>query len=288
MAVVTPRAIFKGVLKVSMAAIPIAVMKGTESADRDTTLHQIHIGCGGAVGRQNICKKDGTVVESADIGRAVNGVPVDEALLDSFKVESDKAIDVKEFVPLASIDLRLFDEPRYIVPEKGGADALRAFADTMLARAEAGKPVAAVGKIAEKERERVVALYVIPVDEREDKPAMVLHMLRWPEAVRDATFSGEAISEGRDVTEQLRGGVNALIDAMSTEAFDPASYVDEKGRARTEALAAIAAGGTVQPGREPSAPTASVDLMAALKASIEAATPKVSETKPKAKAKSKN
>lgn len=276
MAVSAPRAIFTGVLKVSMAAIPIKVAKGTESADKETTLHQMHRGsCGGAVGRQNICKSCGDVVQSADIGRGVNGVPVDDDLLDSFKVTSDKAIEVTEFVPLASIDRRLFDEPRYVMPDKGGADALRAFSDTMLDRSIKGQPVAAIGKVAEREREKVVALYAIPIGEdRTEQSVLVLHVLRWPDDVRDASPIAELTAAGKPVTEQLKGGVNALIDQMLVEAFDPTAYVDEKGIARTEALRAIAEGGTPAPGAEPNVPTASADLMAALRASIEATAPK--------------
>lgn len=285
MATSAPRAVFTGVLQVSMAAIPVKVAKGTESPDKATTLHQVHRGeCGGAVGRQNICKVCSEVVTAENIGRAVNGVAVNDDLLDSFKVSSDKAISVTEFVPLESIDRRLFDEPRYVFPDKGGADALRAFADTMLERGIAGNPVAAIGKVAEREHEKVVALYAIPIgDDREEKAALVLHVLRWPEDVRDASPIADLTAAGRPVSDQLKGGVNALIDQMLVERFDPASYVDEKGRARDEALRAIAEGGTPAPGAEPNTPLASVDLMAALQASIDATAPKVAAPKAKAK-----
>jgi DNA end-binding protein Ku len=287
MAVAAPRAVFTGVLKVSMAAVPVKVCKGTESPDKETALHQIHRGaCNGAVGRQNVCKACGEVVSNGDIGRAVNGVPVDDALLDSFKVATDKAIEVTEFVPLDSIDRRLFDEPRYVYPDKGGADALRAFADTMLERGIKGEAVAAIGKVAEREHEKVVALYAIPIgEERAEKAALVLHVLRWPEEVRDASPVAELVGEGKAPTEQLKGGVNALIDNMLNETFDPSAHVDEKGRAREEALREIARGGTPVATAVPDAPLASADLMAALQASINAMAPKAKPSKPAKKTK---
>lgn len=278
------KAVASGVLTFGMAAIPVKVLKGTESIDRDTQIKQIHAGtCGGEVGRHNYCKKCSAQLEAENIGKAVQGVAFDEAILDTFKVESDKAIVVETFVPLNSIDRRLFDEPRYIVPDKAGHGPLRAFADTMLDRAE---PVAAIAKMAERETEKVVAIYAIAP--QQGKPAvLVAGVLRRPEAIRDASVLSAEMESGAAPSEPVKKMVNSLIDAMLEPFLDPSKYADKKAEARTKALREIAAGGKPTPTAlaEPKA-TPELDLLAALTASVAAkGGTKATEAKSKAKKK---
>lgn len=272
MAVAGYRALATMVLQFGVTAIPVKVIKGTESPDRATLVKQVHAGdCGGEVGRKNYCKACEEELEAADIGKAVSGVQFDEALLDEFKVPSDKAIVVDSFVPFNAIDPRLMDEPRYLVPDKGGHGPLRAFADTMLDRLLKGVPVAAIGKMAERDREKVVAIYVVAVGRQgEEKPALVAGLLRRPEDVRDATAIAAEVATATAPTPQVKNMVGALIDAMFEPILDVTKYTDEKAKAREELLKAIAAE-TERPApkavTEPRT-TGELDLMAALTASI--------------------
>lgn len=271
MATVPYKAVATAVLQFGITAIPVKVIKATESVDKETAVHNIHAGdCKGAVGRKDYCKVCDAILAADQIGKAVGGVPFDDAILDQFKVESDKAIRIDAFVPLNSIDLRLFSEPRYIVPDKSAHAALRAFADTMLDRADAGSPVAAVGKVAERETEKVIAIYAI-APKAGEAAVLVAGVLRRPETVRDATALAAEMGTGQVPTAQIKGMVNALIDAMTEPVFNATKYTDEKKALRDKALREIAAGQkpTANALAEPKA-TAPMDLMAALTASVAA------------------
>ncbi len=76
------------------------------------------------------------VVERADLVRGFQHakdqyVPVTEEELESLEAEANRSIDLKEFIPLASVDPVYFDDTHYLAADKGGEKPYRLLADAM-------------------------------------------------------------------------------------------------------------------------------------------------------------
>lgn len=257
------RATYSGMLQFGTVMAPVKIIKGTEDVN-SVKVNLMHKGCGGQVRAPKTCEKCDEVVSQADLGRMIDGKPIDDEVLDSFNVKSDKVIDVQTVVPFAEIDSRLFESPRFLVPDKGAETALRAVRDGL---ARMKKPHAGIGKIAKEDREVVVAIYV-------KDGALVIHDLRWPEEVRDAQPYAGTIDAGNAVNERLSKGVDTLLADM-VQHFDPAQYTDDKGRLRADVLRRIAAGQAVPVAPSVEAAQPVNDLASQIEAAVAKAKTKV-------------
>ena len=79
---------------------------------------------------QHYCPICNIVVERADLVRGFQHardqyVPITEEELESLEAEANKSIDLKEFVPLASVDPVYFENTHYLGADKGGEKPYR-------------------------------------------------------------------------------------------------------------------------------------------------------------------
>ncbi|HET8662155.1 MAG TPA: Ku protein, partial [Micromonosporaceae bacterium] len=167
------------------------------------------------------------------------------------------AIDVLEFVPAEQVDPILYAKAYYLEPE---GPATKPYVLLRDALTDADR--VAIVKVALRQREQLATLRV-----REG--VLVLNTMLWPDEVRtpDFTFLDEEISP-RPAELAMAG---SLIDSMTGE-FDPDQYTDDYRAALQEVIdAKISGREVVAPPEVEAAPTAAVDLMAALRASVERA-----------------
>src|SRR5262249_46301573 len=132
----------------------------------------------------------------------------------------------------------------------------------LLARAleESGK--VAVVKVALRQRESLAAVRV-------RDGVFVLETMLWPDEIRDAEFG--ILDEDVEVRAQELAMAGSLIESLSGE-FDPTAYHDSYREALEEVIEAKVAGQElVPPTAKPDEGAAVVDLMAALRASVDAA-----------------
>jgi DNA end-binding protein Ku len=98
---------------------------------------------------------------------------------------------------------------------------------------------------------------------------LVMHTMRWPDELRDGEFA--APSAEISITDAEMEMAKLLIGQL-VGPFDPAAYADSYREALMEVVNAKLAGVEMPESADTSAPVADVvDLMAALKASVEAA-----------------
>jgi DNA end-binding protein Ku len=76
------------------------------------------------------------VVERADLVRGFQHakdqyVPVTEEELESLEAEANRSIDLKEFIPFASVDPLYFEDTHYLAADKGGEKPYRLLAGAM-------------------------------------------------------------------------------------------------------------------------------------------------------------
>ena len=258
------RAYWQGQIRLALVSIPVEIYSATRSG-ATIAFHQIHEPSGKRVQYEKVVPGIGPVDRDEIIKgyeyKKGNYVLLDEDEIEAVKLESKKTLDLSQFVDADSIDPIYFDKPYYVVP----ADDLAEEAFIVLREALRRSKKIGIGQLAMRGREYVVSL----------KPCgrgMVLETLRYDDELNKAQSYFRTIGEAKP-DEDLLDLATTLIDKKSGE-FDASDfhnrYVDalkdlieqkikNKG-ARIE---------TPEENEKPMRGTNVVDLMAALKKSLD-------------------
>jgi DNA end-binding protein Ku len=254
------RAIWKGAVSFGLVTIPVKLYSATE--EKDVTFHQVRRSDGSRIKYKRVAAADGEEVAYGDIAKGYE-LPGGETVVltdEDFKdlpLTTSRAIDVLQFVPLEEVDPIYFSKSYYLEPEKMG---VKPYALLRGALEESGK--VAIVKVALRNRESLATLRV-------RDGVFVLETMLWPDEIRTPEFG--FLDEDVEVRSQELAMATSLIETMSGE-FDPTQYTDAYREALQSVIdAKIAGREVVKPeGEQPSSGTV-VDLMAALRASVEAA-----------------
>lgn len=253
------RPTWQGHLKLSLVTCPVAMYTATTKTN-DISFHLINPETNNRI-RMVPTDPDTGPVERRDL---VKGYEVskdeyvlfDDADFDKVKLESTRTISIDKFVDEHEIDRLYWDDPFYIVPEKGvGAEAFAVIREAMKS---AGK--IALGCLVLRGRERQLALEV------RDK-GLIAYTLRAHDEVRAADDYFDdipAVKADKDMVE-----IAARIIGQKEGDFDPADFTDRYDDALREMIKAKQKGGkNVVEAPEPD-DTNVIDLMAALRASLQ-------------------
>ena len=254
------RSIWKGSVSFGLVSIPVKLYSATE--ERDVSFHQVHREDGGRIRYKRVCQIDGEEVPYSDIAKGYE-LPSGEVVVltdDDFAdlpLTTSRSIDVLEFVPLEQVDPIYFAKSYYLEPEGAGAKPY-----VLLREALERSGRVALVKIALRQRETLATLRV-------RDGVFVLEMMLWPDEIREPSFG--FLDDDIDVREQELAMAQSLIDTLSGD-FQPEQYGDNYREALQALIEAKVAGREVVAPQEPAADTGTVvDLMAALRASVEAA-----------------
>jgi DNA end-binding protein Ku len=258
------RPFWKGYLKLSLVSCPIALYPASSSSER-VSFRQINKKTGHRLKQQLVDSVTGEVVESQDKGRGYQigkdeYLPVEDEELDNLALESTHTIDIEKLVPRSEIDERYLHSPYYLTPEdKVGQDAFAVIREAMKRKNMVG-----LGKVVISRRERIVML------EPFDKGLMAT-TLRYAYEVRDTKPYFEDIPSLKLPDEMVELAEHIL--ETKTGHLDPAEFEDRYETAVTEMLKQKQAG--LPPTKEaPTAPPPTVvNLMDALRRSIETGRP---------------
>ncbi len=255
------RSIWKGAISFGLVSIGVKLYSATE--ERSIAFHQVHRTDGGRIRYKRVCQTDEQEVQYGDIAKGYElssgemVVLTDDDLAD-LPLKSSRAIDVLTFVPLEQVDPIYFNKSYYLEPDKGAAKPYVLLRDTL-----EGSDRVAIVKIALRQRESLATLRV-----RDD--VIVLETMIWPDEVREADFG--FLDEGVKVRPQELAMADSLIESMAGD-FDPTQYHDEYREALEKVIEAKIEGHEVVEPADHEVPkqTGVVDLMAALRASVERA-----------------
>jgi DNA end-binding protein Ku len=205
-----------GVLSFGLVAIPVRIYTATKS--ENVSFHLLHKKCGSRVRNQHYCPVCNVVVEREDLVRGFQHakdqyVPISEEELESLAAEANRSIDLKEFIPLASVDPVYFENTHYLGADKGGEKPYRLLADAM---SKSGR--VAIAELVSRGKEQLVLI-------RPYKKGLVLHTMYYANEVRDfgQVPKGDTVNLSK---QELELGVG-LIDKLSAEEFHPENYKDE-------------------------------------------------------------
>ena len=252
------RPTWQGHLKLSLVTCPVALYTATSSANH-VSFHLINPETNNRI-RMVATDPDTGPVERSELVKGYE-VSKDEYVLfddedfDKVKLESTRTIDIGQFVDEDEIDRLYWDDPFYVVPEKGvGAEAFAVIRDSMKA---AGK--IAIGCLVLRNRERQIALEV-------RGKGLVAYTLRPHEEVRDVDDYFDDIPTVKADKDMV--DIATRIIAQKEADFDPSEFKDRYDEALKEMIKAKQKGGKgLVEAPEPD-DTNVVDLMAALRASL--------------------
>src|ERR1700689_3291747 len=114
-----PRAIWSGSISFGLVNVPVKLV--TATSPKDVRFHQLHSTDGGRINQKRVCSVDGEEVEFAEIAKGYEihrgqYVILDPEDLEALAPESNRSIDIQEFVDLAAIDPLYFDHSYYLMP----------------------------------------------------------------------------------------------------------------------------------------------------------------------------
>ena len=254
------RSIWKGAISFGLVTIPVKLYSATEQ--KDVSFHQVRRSDGSRIKYKRVAAADGEEVSYGDIAKGYELSSGETVVLtdEDFKdlpLTTNRAIDVLQFVPLEELDPIFFEKSYYLEPDKAGVKPYVLLRDAL---EQSGK--VAVVKVALRNRESLAALRV-----REG--VFVLETMLWPDEVRTPDFA--FLDEDVEVRPQELAMAGSLIDTLSGE-FDPSEYKDGYREALQAVIEAKVEGReVVQPTEAQPTSGTVVDLMAALRASVEAA-----------------
>jgi DNA end-binding protein Ku len=258
-----PRAIWRGAISFGMVSIPVKLFTATDS--KDIAFRQL---AAEDLGRVKMMRWSPTLDREVAFDELVKGyeyakdqyVIVDQEDFDSLPVPSKHTIQITAFVKADEIDPVYYERTYGLEPEEAGLKPFK-----LLLQAMEEKNLIAIGKLAIRQKEHLCAM-------RPHEDGIVIETLYYPDEIRD--LDTVDLSEV-EVSEEEMKMAYALID-MLEKPFDPGEYHDEYREALMGMIQAKLEGGEIV--REESAPAPqTVDLMAALKASIEATNARDSE-----------
>ena len=255
-----PRSNWKGYLKLSLVSASIAIYPATSSAEK-VRFNTLNRATGNRLKRQMIDSETGDVVESEDQvkGYAVGKdqyVVVEDEELASIAIDSTRTVDIERFVPKASIDDRYRDTPYYLAPEdQVGQEAFAVIRDAMKKKKMVG-----IARVVMARRERIMML------EPFGKGLMATTLL-YPYEIRSEESVFEEIPELK-LPDQMVGLAEEIIDRM-TGKFEPDKFEDRYENAMIELIRSKQAGLPAKVEKAPARAANVVNLMDALRRSVE-------------------
>ena len=262
------RTLWKGAVSFGLVNIPIKMYVATEN--KDLKFNYLHEKCMSPIQYRKYCPNCEREITPEEIVRGYeyqkgSYVIMNEEDLERIPLESTKTIDILDFVQLDQVDPVYFDKTYYLEPSPGGEKAY-----TLIIEAMKRTNKVAIAKVIIRTKQTLAVLRV------KDK-TLLMETIFYPDEIR----SPESLSSGVDVAKlhdnELKMAVN-LIENLSVD-FDPGKYEDDYRKALWELIEAKIVGREVSQVQKAENNNV-IDLMEALKASVDLARQNNKKTAP--------
>lgn len=256
-----PRSLWKGAVSFGLVTIPVKLYSATE--EKDVTFRQVHPADGGRIKYKRVCEVCGEEVPYAEIAKGYESadgrlVVLEASDFDDLPLPTAKQVEIVQFVDLGEIDPTAWNKAYFLEAEGPGAKPYVLLREALK---KSGK--VAVVKVALRSRESLALI-------RATDEVLMLHTLLWPDELREGAFAAPATE-----IKATKGEVDMakmFIDQL-TAPYDPDQFTDSYREALEKVVAAKLgeAPAPVAAEAEEAGAGDVVDLVAALKASVEAA-----------------
>jgi DNA end-binding protein Ku len=246
----------KSVITFGMVAIPIAMYTATQ--DNDIHFNQLHKEDNSRIRYKKTCAHCGKEIAAEDIVKGFEYdkdqyVVVTDEEIEKIKTEKEKSIQILHFAQLNQISPVYYDKTYQAAPEPGGEKPFELLRAALMAEQKI-----AIGKTVMGTRDTLMA--IIP---RED--GILISTMLYADEIKELQkrYDRPAVAEAELNMAKM------LINSMDTP-FDPSKYRDEY-QVKLRALIEAKISGREVVAAEAPAPGKVVDLMEALRASVEKA-----------------
>ncbi|WP_399933620.1 Ku protein [Streptomyces kanamyceticus] len=255
------RSIWSGVLTFGLVTVPVGLFTATE--DHTVHFHQLERGTGDRIRYKRINERTGEEVDSRDIVKGYDlgdgeYVVIEPEELDEIAPGKSKVVDMAGFVDLGQIEPVYFDRTYYVAPR--GKEYLKVYELLRAALEQANK--AGIATFTMRGKQYLTAL-------RAQENVLVMHTMRWADEVRDPRDEVENLPDRRQkVTSGELRTARQLIDALTVD-WNPEDYHDTFEERVKELVEAKREGKEIVGEAGPPEATNVIDLMSALKQSVE-------------------
>lgn len=249
--------VWKGSISFGLVNIPVRMFTATE--EKSVRFRQLHNECHTPIRYKRTCPNCEREIEKDDI---VKGYEIEEDRfviltdeeIEAAKPETQKAIDIVDFVDLSDIDPVYFNKTYYLSPQETGERAYSLLRQAMFDTNKIG-----IAQFTLRSKQSLAAVRVY--DE-----TLVLESIFYPDEVRSvAEIPG--LPKHVSLPDKELNMARQLIEQLVTP-FEPEKYEDEYRQSLLQVIEKKAAGEEVKeaPAEKPHKV---VDLMEALKASLD-------------------
>ena len=255
------RPYWKGQIRLALVSIPVEIYSATRSG-ATIAFNQIHEPTGKRIKYEKVVPGVGAVdpdeiVKGYEVSKG-SYVLLEEEELEAVKLESKKTLELTQFVDAHEIDPLYYEKPYYVVP----ADDLAEEAFVVLREALRDTKKVGLGQLAMRGREYVVSLKACG-------RGILLETLRYADEVVKAQGYFRDIPDAKPDADMMELA-EALIQKKASK-FDPSKFHDRYVDALKELIEKKRKGKKIEADDEelPKRGSNVIDLMAALKKSIE-------------------
>ncbi len=253
------RPIANGNISFGLVSIPVRLFSAARS--KSVSFNLLHEKDRSRIQQKIYCPVDDAIIDRSELvrgyeiekGRYV--IFTDEELKNLEASGDDHSIEITEFLPLSEVDPVYFEESFFLESDRGSGKAYRLLTDAM-----ASTERVALGRYTMRGKEHIVLL-------RPYAKGLMLHTLYYSDEVKAADEFDRSVNEPVKDTELTLA--KRLIDDLTQKKFDPAQYHDTYRERVVEAAQQKVAGEEVTAAPKAAPRGQVIDLMAALKASLE-------------------
>jgi DNA end-binding protein Ku len=211
------RATWKGFLKLALVSCPVKLYPAVTAAN-EIHFHNLNRRTHNRIALRPHEPESGDEVPKEQLVKGYEYekgqfVVLEKPELDAVKVESDKTIEMEEFVDAAEVDIIYYDRPYFVVPD--GAVAEKTY--RVIAEAIRRENKVGIGRVVMQARERIVAL-------APREAGLVMHVLRSKDDIVDETAFFADIGEG-ELDREMIELAEVIIEKKAGD-FDPARFTD--------------------------------------------------------------
>src|SRR5437868_1656465 len=248
--------VWTGYLTFGLISMPVRLFSGARS--NHVSFHMLHRDDHVRVKQQLVCPEEDKVIGRDEIVKGYEFrkgeyVIIEPEELKRIEPKTAKAMEILEFVKASEIDPIYFESSYYLMPEEAGQ---RPYA--LLVRALEESEYVAIAKLSMHNREYTVFL-------RPYENGLMLHTMYYSGEVKRVENFGDIKVQLKDAEVKV---AHQLIEALEAK-WDPDKYYDTFEENVKKLIKARLEGREVTEVEKPRKPAPVVDLMAALKQSLE-------------------
>jgi len=252
------RASSSATISFGLVSIPVKVY--TANRSKSVSFNMLHAKDKSRLRQQYVCA---TCSESVDSSERIKGyeyakdqyVVMSDEELKALDRKSDHTLAIEEFIPIEKVDALYYEKAQLLGPDKGGAKAYRLLNEAMLTMGKV-----AIGRHHIRGREQLVLI-------RPLGRGLVLQGLYYADEV--AKFDDIEFGDQPDIKRGELDLAQQLIEQLANERFEPEKYEDEYRRELLSAIDRKVAGEEIVTTPKPEQREQIIDLVAALKKSLE-------------------